>query len=183
MRIVPKTTKARAYRGNAYNVAFDQLLLRVGRYFARIGVVLLERRDQRRDDGCRRLVTCNGGYVLIIEDDLYIEKALVDIIGTDYGHNVRTAPNGLEALRMLKAAPPPALILLDLMMPRMDGAEFIGRKNKHPSLANVPVCIMTANKNGDSELARLAMAGPRRCSILRKPFDLEELMAIVERHC
>jgi CheY-like chemotaxis protein len=157
--------------------------LRVGRYFSRIDAVLVERRNQRRDDEPRRLVACKGGYVLIVDDDLYIQKVLVDIVGKDHGHNVRTASDGFEALVILSATPPPALILLDLMMPRMDGADFIEHKNRRASLSNVPVCIMTASKNGDSELSRLSMAGPRHCSILRKPFDLEELMTIVERYC
>jgi len=128
-------------------------------------------------------VTCKGGYVLIVDDDVYIQRALVEIIGDDYGHGVKTANDGCEALRMLEGAPPPALILLDLMMPGMDGAEFIARKNEIATLARVPVCIMTASKQGDSELARLAAAGPRHCSILRKPFDLDALMAIVELYC
>ncbi|HVU51733.1 MAG TPA: response regulator [Polyangia bacterium] len=126
---------------------------------------------------------CNGGYVLIVDDDVYIQKALEDIIGQDHGHNVKIASDGLEALEILGGAPAPALILLDLMMPRMDGAAFIERKNTQPAVAPVPVCIMTANKSGDLGLSRLADVGPPRFSILRKPFDLDELMAIVERHC
>jgi putative two-component system response regulator len=128
-------------------------------------------------------LACNGGYVLIVDDDVYIQRALVEILADDYGHNVMTAGDGCQALQILQSSPPPALILLDLMMPGMDGAEFIARKNRLPALVRVPVCIMTASKHGDSELSRLAAAGPRHCSILRKPFDLDALMAIVERYC
>lgn len=128
-------------------------------------------------------MSCKGGYVLVVDDDLHIQKALVDIISVDFGHHVRTASDGVDALRILSDAPPPALILLDLMMPRMDGAQFIEHKNRQPSLASVPLCIMTASKNADSERSRLAMLASSHCSILRKPFDLDELMSIVERYC
>jgi CheY-like chemotaxis protein len=82
----------------------------------------------------------------------------------------------------MEVGPAPALVLLDLMMRGMAGAEFIARKNQLASMARIPVCIMTASKH-DSELSRLALAGPRDCFILRKPFDLDALMVIVERYC
>jgi CheY-like chemotaxis protein len=120
---------------------------------------------------------------LIVDDDVFILRTLAEIVSGDYGHNVKTARDGIQALEILNASPPPALILLDLMMPRMDGAEFMKLRNAHPAWACVPVCIMTASKGGDSELSRLALAGPRRCSVLRKPFDMDALMSIVERYC
>jgi CheY-like chemotaxis protein len=128
-------------------------------------------------------LACTGGYVLIVDDDVSILQTLAEIVGGDYGHNVKTAADGLEALEILSASPAPALIVLDLMMPRVDGVELMKRRNDHPVWALVPVCIMTASKNEHSELSRLAGADESRCSVLSKPFDMDALMAIVARYC
>jgi CheY-like chemotaxis protein len=67
------------------------------------------------------------------------------------------------------------LILIDLMMPIMDGIEFIRQKDLRSNLAGIPVCIMTA-----SALPQVDFSGI--VTVLRKPFDLEALMSLVERY-
>ena len=94
----------------------------------------------------------------------------------DEGYEVSVAANGLEAFKELAQGPPPCVILLDLMMPVMNGAEFLENKRRLPSLAAVPVYLMTASAPAIVEL-------PGIQSILRKPFAPDQLRAIVERHC
>jgi CheY-like chemotaxis protein len=143
---------------------------------------LLDWPNELRDDQAAAVIMCTGGYVLIVDDDAFIRGALVDIVRDDFGHNVRTAGDGIEALGVLYAAPAPSLILVDLMMPRMDGATFLGHKQMEDGLAAIPVCVMTASKQGSSELSRLGDV-LRPNVVLRKPFDLDDLMSIVEKYC
>jgi CheY-like chemotaxis protein len=126
---------------------------------------------------------CNGGYVLVVDDDLAVQQTIASIVGEDYGHNVRTAADGREALGVLRDSPPPALIIIDLMMPRMNGLAFLAHKRDQPALAAIPLCVMTALGPSDTELSRIVSAEAREYPVLRKPFDLDELISIVERYC
>jgi len=114
-------------------------------------------------------------YVLVVEDDRDIREGLVDLLG-DYGYTVRGASNGREALELLGGASLPGIILLDLMMPVMDGWQFMEEVSGRRELAGIPICIITA---GDSKNTR----GPSVVSVIRKPFDAATLMGVVERHC
>jgi len=115
------------------------------------------------------------GYVLIVEDDVTIRDALVAIIRDENGTDVKVAGHGRDALDLALEAPP-RLILLDMMMPVMDGLEFLREKNARPALAAIPVCIMTAGRGRGVDL-------PSVCAFLQKPFDLGALLAIVDRYC
>src|SRR5690349_13057952 len=116
-----------------------------------------------------------GRYVLIVEDDKDIRESLAQLL-EDYGYESRMASNGSEALEMLAGAPPPRLILLDLMMPVMDGTEFARTASGRPELAGVPICLVTAT-------ARLPDGLPGVVSMLRKPMDPIALIEIVQRYC
>jgi CheY-like chemotaxis protein len=118
----------------------------------------------------------------VVDDDPVIRRTLAEILAEDYGHNIKTASDGREALEVLLSVPPPALVLVDLMMPRMDGAAFIACTSEQPALSGVHFCVMTAYGRRD-DLARLAPAIARDVPVLRKPFDLDELMSLVERYC
>lgn len=113
-------------------------------------------------------------YILVVEDDRDIQEALV-ILLSDYGYAVRTASNGKEALDLLASPPAPALILLDQMMPVMNGEQVIDHLTATPSLAHLPVCVLTAAPHFHRDQGVVA--------ILQKPFDETVLMGIVERHC
>jgi CheY-like chemotaxis protein len=112
-----------------------------------------------------------GSYVLIVEDDPDIREVICDLLRVE-GHVVREAADGLQALELLtSAAELPFLILLDLMMPRMNGWELVERLCADTALALVPVCTVSAM---DGPVEGVAHA-------LRKPVEVEELLAIVAR--
>lgn len=90
---------------------------------------------------------------------------------------VISAAHGGEALGALRAGPKPGLILLDLMMPIMDGWQFRAEQQKDPDIAGIPVLIISATGREDVVSALGA------AQFLRKPINLEQLLAAVERHC
>jgi len=114
--------------------------------------------------------------VLIVDDDAAIRDVLSEVL-CDEGYAVDTAANGYEALAYLQAAPKPGLILLDLMMPVMNGWEFRAAQQLDPELAAIPVITISAN-------AELVRGAPRLevAQHLRKPVDLDHLLRTVKRH-
>jgi CheY-like chemotaxis protein len=114
---------------------------------------------------------CAG--VLVVEDDADILRAIVQVL-EDEGVTVRAAENGRVALATLRArgAQPPCVILLDLMMPVMDGWAFRAEQLRDPTLARIPVILLTADGNAVEKAALLTGAGA-----LRKPVDLSTLLA------
>src|SRR5437762_11749160 len=86
--------------------------------------------------------------VLAVEDDFDLRDALVPILEYE-GHRVVSAANGQEALERLQTMPPPSLILLDLMMPVMDGEEFRARQLRDPTLASIPVVVVSAHARSE----------------------------------
>ena len=120
-------------------------------------------------------MACNGGYVLVVEDDRAIRESLEFII-SEAGHAVRATVNGAAALELLIAGPRPSLILVDFKMPVMDGSAFLEQKRAHAEWATIPVYLMTASAPAHFTL-------PGIVSILRKPFGIDALMSIIERHC
>jgi CheY-like chemotaxis protein len=116
--------------------------------------------------------------VLVVDDDAAIRESVVEILG-DEGYDVREASNGQEALRRLRGEPaPPCLILLDLMMPIMDGFQFRSEQLADRALSDVPVVVMSADGNVSRKAASLSAAGA-----LRKPLHLSELLQVVAEHC
>jgi CheY-like chemotaxis protein len=85
---------------------------------------------------------------------------------------------GAEALAQLRAGSRPCVILLDLMMPVMDGWTFCEEREKDPSLAEIPVLVLSAVGRADPRSARL-----RAVEHFTKPLDVGRLLAAVERHC
>ncbi|HVR60573.1 MAG TPA: response regulator [Polyangia bacterium] len=121
---------------------------------------------------------CPG--ILLVEDDLdllNIERQLL----ADEGYPVKPAANGYEALAILRGPetePLPCLILLDLMMPVMDGWQFRDEQVRDPRLASIPVVILTANGQALGKRDRLSVA-----AALTKPVALKQLLDIVESFC
>ena len=72
--------------------------------------------------------------VLIVEDEVTTRDALIELLGKE-GREIVTAADGQEAMDCLTMVPRPRVILLDLMMPRMDGWEFLRRQATDPSIA------------------------------------------------
>jgi CheY-like chemotaxis protein len=94
------------------------------------------------------------------------------------GYEVVTASNGQEALRMLTNIDQPCLIVLDLMMPVMNGWEFLDALNtgNAPEAAHAPIIVVSAA--ADSVDLPL-----RKHPVLRKPFNIESLLTEVRQHC
>lgn len=96
---------------------------------------------------------------------------------SDEGFAVRTARNGKEALDRLREMDPPGLILLDLMMPVMNGTEFLAERRRDPALARIPVVVMSAWTRGWQGEAMGVE------EVLMKPIRPELLVPLVERYC
>lgn len=117
---------------------------------------------------------CQG--ILVIEDDIDILRAVVQVL-EDEGHTVRAAENGRAALALLRApdARLPCVILLDLMMPVMDGWAFRAEQLRDPTLAHIPVIVLTADGNAAEKAALMNGAGA-----LRKPVELLTLLQAIQ---
>jgi CheY-like chemotaxis protein len=123
-----------------------------------------------------------AGNVLIVEDDPDVREMLATLLVTEGFHAV-AAEDGLEALHLLRAvrhrAPQvPCLILLDLMMPRLSGNEFRRAQLGDPTVAAVPVAVMS----GAVDLEQRAQA-LGAVATLSKPIDCELLLKVVRRYC
>jgi CheY-like chemotaxis protein len=110
--------------------------------------------------------------LLVVDDEIAIVEALQDIL-SDRGYEVVAAYNGQEGLRRLGESRPD-LMLLDLMMPVMDGRELLQRIREDPSLRDLPVVVMSAGRISEQE--RQAAS-----ATLAKPFELERLMETIAR--
>ncbi len=115
-----------------------------------------------------------AGPVLIIDDDSAVREMLVEIL-TDEGLEVVTAIDGLQALHVLKQLAP-SLILLDMMLPSLDGAEF-ARAYQAMSGRHAPIVLMTAFP---AEAAIQAAAEIGASALMRKPFSIAELIQVIE---
>jgi DNA-binding response OmpR family regulator len=112
--------------------------------------------------------------VLIIEDDVAIAESIRDVLEYE-GYAVVVAANGRDALALLDAtSEPPRLILLDLLMPIMDGNEFNAELTRRPALAVIPVIVMSAAST---------IAAPVGVRVIRKPFALRTLYDAVSQVC
>ena len=111
--------------------------------------------------------------VLVVDDDVSIQGFLVDALADD-GYEVRTATNGQEALTILQEWRPD-VILLDLMMPEMDGWQFRASQLALPEAADIPVIVLSAMRDPTPKVQGLA---PSRVFV--KPFDLEDLLDTID---
>ncbi|WP_437757669.1 response regulator [Sorangium sp. So ce1389] len=112
--------------------------------------------------------------ILVIEDDQGVMGALVDVLSAE-GYEVMTAANGAEALARLREGPTPALIVLDLMTPVMDGYAFRAEQLRTPAIAGIPVVVFTAGA-----APRAAELG--HVDILKKPVRLGALLDVIGRY-
>ena len=115
--------------------------------------------------------------ILVIDDDTDTRDALTEILA-DEGYDVTGVNNGREALAYLREATRPSLILLDMMMPEMDGWQFRLELQKDPTLARIPVVILSAHD--DVRDAALALGA---ADYLRKPLRAESVIEVAERFC
>jgi CheY-like chemotaxis protein len=118
-----------------------------------------------------------GKTIFLIEDDFDIREAFTEVLH-DLGYSVECAADGVTALEQLRQQSKPCLILLDLMMPNMNGYQFRNEQLKDPLLADIPVVLLTADGKVDQKAADLG-----GLEYLRKPVDISHLVETIQRYC
>lgn len=123
-----------------------------------------------------------AGNVLIVEDDPDTREMLATLLATE-GFYAVSAEDGLEALHVLRtvrhrAPEVPCLVLLDLMMPRLGGGEFRRAQLGDPTVAGVPVAVMSGAVDLDERAQALGAVAS-----VAKPIDVDLLMDVVRRYC
>lgn len=115
----------------------------------------------------------DGRYILIVEDDADLRAVEAEVLDAE-GYDVRTAADGVEALEAIDRAGTPALILLDLRMPRLNGWDLAARLRSRESLADVPIIVVAAH----FAIAQEADAIGAR-AWLHKPVSIDHLLTTV----
>lgn len=115
--------------------------------------------------------------ILVVDDDPDIRDIVADIL-SDEGYRAYSAENGRQALHMLRAGLRPDLILLDMMMPELDGWGFRAEQRRCADLAGIPVVLFTAHELPVNAAEEMQVAG-----LLKKPIRLAQLLDAVRRHC
>ncbi len=127
-------------------------------------------------------MSISAGNVLIVEDDPEVREMITTLLATE-GFYAVAAGDGLEALHLLRtvrhrAPDAPCLVLLDLKMPRLGGNEFRRAQLGDPTVANVPIAVMS----GATDLEQRAEA-MGAVATLTKPLDFDVLIEVVKRYC
>jgi CheY-like chemotaxis protein len=118
-----------------------------------------------------------GADVLIVDDDRHLREAVATALGS-VGFRVHGAPDGREAIVLLRAGIRPGVILLDLIMPTMNGWQFRTEQVRDPRLAHIPVVLFTSREDTRRQRSMLGAA-----DAIPKPVDLDVLDALVRRYC
>jgi two-component system response regulator MprA len=126
----------------------------------------------------RQIVTSPAGNVLIVEDDRDVREMLCYFLSTE-GFHIVAAEDGLEALHLLRtmrrrAPAEPCLVLLDLRMPRLGGQEFRRAQLEDPTVADVPVAVITGATDGHQHAEALGAV-----ALVHKPIDVTLLLDVV----
>ncbi len=115
-------------------------------------------------------------YILVVEDDPLIREAIRDMLTLE-GYPVRTATHGREALDVIAQGAKPSLILLDLMMPVVDGWQLMELLAEDSELKGIPIVVISAvGEVGHFKNQQNAI------ELVQKPFNLAHLLTIVNRH-
>lgn len=112
--------------------------------------------------------------ILIIEDEPIIRETLKDSLELE-GYQVTAVENGKEGLEMVHRMERPCLILLDLMMPVMNGFEFLEKKGNEVAIATIPVIIVSAFPDQAKKI--------NANGFVKKPIDLDLLLDFIKRYC
>jgi two-component system response regulator MprA len=113
--------------------------------------------------------------VIVVDDQALFRQSIQDRLRSD-GYDVVSAENGIEALELLQAAPGPCVVLLDLMMPVMNGVEFLHALDKRGEKNDVRVMLVS----GHGVVDRVALDSKRVVARLQKPLEMDELRSALE---
>jgi CheY-like chemotaxis protein len=116
----------------------------------------------------------DSARILIVDDDREVRDTLQNILTVE-GYQVVSVANGLEALELLDGGYRPCIILLDLMMPIIDGWQFLAERSASPALATIPVLVITATA--------ISTIAHQHTAVLRKPFPLQDLLDRIHEYC
>lgn len=108
--------------------------------------------------------------ILLADDDDDIRTTVAAVLASE-GHDVVEARNGMHAMQLLARDPLPDVIILDILMPVMNGFEFLDRMQRDPRIAHIPVLAVTAHAKVGEVLGVVR--------VLRKPFDLDRLFEAI----
>jgi len=117
-------------------------------------------------------------HSILVVDDQSESSDAVGMLLEQNGLNVRVAHDGEEALAALQHGLRPCLVVVDLMMPKMDGWEFRQRQLSDPQFATIPVIMMSGYPNAQKAAGTLGVR-----AILKKPLSASRLLALVNRYC
>ena len=113
--------------------------------------------------------------VIVVDDQALFRRSLQDRLRSQ-GYDVVAAENGIEALELLQAAPSPCVVLLDLMMPVMNGVEFLQALDRRSDTEGVRVMLVS----GHGLVDRVALDSKRVVARLQKPLEMDELRSALE---
>ncbi len=134
-------------------------------------------RSTSKSPDSRALGAPEPGFILLVEDDFMLRSSLAVVLGAE-GYRVESEANALDALRRLERPPKPSLILLDIMLPYMDGLEFRALQRSMRHLADIPVIVITAVGIRPEIAADLDLV-----HAFSKPLDRPRLMTAIRRYC
>ncbi len=112
--------------------------------------------------------------VLVVEDDHDIRESIVEMLKFE-GYEVDSATNGKEALDKINNFSKPCLVLLDMMMPIMNGREFLDHVMKSADLAPIPIIVVSAVAD------KVNTQGAQ--GYIKKPVDIDAVLKVVSQHC
>ena len=115
--------------------------------------------------------------VLVIDDDREVCESLRTLLQLD-GYKVKTARDGQDALEQLRGGLRPCIILLDLVMPAMDGQHFRAEQLRDPEFAHIPVVVLSGHYDPQQNAASLGAVAS-----LHKPADIDTVLQLIEAHC
>jgi len=117
-------------------------------------------------------MSASTSSILLVEDDPDIRDTMSELLELE-GYRMVTSPNGREALAQLQHMQRPCLILLDVMMPIMDGYAFMKGMRANGRLADIPVVVTSASHKPPEGA----------CAYVPKPIDVDRLLAVVKTYC
>ncbi len=130
--------------------------------------------DPRAGVECTPFAMGPSPPIFVVEDDTDLREVLGDLL-SDEGYEAHLFASGEDALQLLRGGARPHLILLDLMMPGMNGWQFREAQLRDAALRDIPVVVMTASTGFDASPLGAA-------EILKKPVGIEQILDAVERN-